>query len=358
MELYWRGNNKSDTNWHKDDGEGCYSMIKNVLGLIDAAASAEELGALATGRGLPAVPFGGKYRIMDWSLSNMANAGIDNIAVITSDISRSLLEHLGSGRDWGLYRKRDGLTVLTASKEVYIPYLLRNPRKYVCCMKGNVIANIEMQKLLRQHLQTGADVTEVMSGDRSLGAYLLEKNLLLKFTESLYDQRFSNFEDIIRDHLYGLNVSTFQVEGFAETITTVSDYYQTSLTLLNPELLRTVVSSVRSKKRDDPPTRYHARAVVRNSLIANGCVIEGYVENSVIFRGVKIDKDAVIKNSIVMSHGIIGPSAYVEHAIIDRHAQIMDEAYIQGTPERPLVLPKEMIISPDGYHHANRVYSI
>jgi len=333
-------------------------MFKNVLGLIDATAPAEELGALATGRCLPAVPFGGKYRLIDWSLSNMANAGIDNIAVFTSEISRSLLDHLGSGRDWGLYRKRDGLTVLAASKDVYVPYLLRNPRKYVFCMKGNVIANIDMQKMLRQHLQTGADVTEIMSGHRSLEAYLLEKDLLLEILDSPYDHHSRHFEEMIREHPLGLNVAAFQVEGFAEKISTVSDYYQTSLKLLNPELQRTVFSSVRSKKRDDPSTLYHAQSVVRNSLIGNGCVIEGYVENSIIFRGVKIAKDAVIKNSIVMSHGVVGRSAYLEHAIIDRHAQILDDAFLQGTPERPLVLPKEIIISPEEYHHANRVYSI
>ncbi|MCC2685097.1 MAG: glycogen biosynthesis protein glgD, partial [Paenibacillaceae bacterium] len=292
-------------------------MGKNVLGLIDVSGSTEELGVLAHNRCLSAVPFGGKYRLVDWVLSSLTNAGIDQIALCGHRVSRELLEHVGSGQDWDLHR-RAGLTVLAdvaaagssdagaasslAMFRQHLPYFLSSPRNYIFLAKGNIVANIDMARVIKQHRQSGARITKLVSAGRAIGAYLLEKELFLQMLRDPFIGAVQTFEDAILQQIPIFDMATFEVEGFAAAIDSISSYYQSSLKLLQPEVLKNIFSKIRSRKRDDPSTIYHGRTMVRNSLIAGGCVIEGQVENSILFRGVHVGKDSVIKNSIVMSH--------------------------------------------------------
>jgi glucose-1-phosphate adenylyltransferase len=307
-------------------------MINNVLGLIDASGSTEQLGGLALDRCLSAVPFGGKYRLIDWALSNLSHAGIEPIAICGDGVSRELLDHLGSGQDWGLHR-RGGLTVLAAATFAdspdagavcslamlrrHYPYFLSSPKKYIFLAKGNVVANVDVPKVMRQHRQSGAWITELMSAGRALGTYLLDKELFLQILQEPSLRTVKTFEEAIRQ-LPGFGIDTFEIDGYAAVVDSLSGYYQASMQLLQPEVLRSVFSQVRSRKRDDPSTIYAGRTKVRNSLIAGGCVIEGEVENSILFPGVHVGKDCVIKNSIVMSSGIVGKSVFIENAIVDR----------------------------------------
>jgi glucose-1-phosphate adenylyltransferase len=320
-------------------------MGKNVLGLIDVSGSTVDLGVLAHNRCLSAVPFGGKYRLVDWVLSNLTHAGIDQIALCGYRVSRELLEHLGSGQDWDLHR-RGGLTVLAdataadsfnagagaassnsslAMFRQHIPYFLSSPRKYIFLAKGNIVADIDLLKVIRQHRQSGARITKLLAVGRTLGAYLLEKELFLEMLREPFMGADQTFEDAIRRLVPGYDIETFEIEGFAAVIDSISGYYQSSMKLLQPDVLQSVFSKIRSRKRDDPSTVYYGRSKVRNSLIAGGCTIEGHVENSILFRGVRVGKDSVIKNSIVMSHEIIGKSVFIENAIVDRQVCILDE---------------------------------
>jgi glucose-1-phosphate adenylyltransferase len=315
-------------------------MGKNVLGLIDVSGSTVELGVLAHKRCLSAVPFGGKYRLVDWVLSNLTNAGVDQIALCGYQVSRKLLEHLGSGQDWGLHR-RGGLTMLAdaaasdsfdagaasslAMFRQHIPYFLSSPRKYIFLAQGNIVANIDILKVIRQHRQSGARITMLMSVGRTLGAYLLEKELFLEILREPFMGGAQTFEDAIRQMIPVFDMATFEVEGFAAVIDSISGYYQSSMKLLQPDVLQSIFSKIRSRRRDDPLTIYYGRSKVRNSLIAGGCVIEGHVENSILFRGVRVGKDSVIKNSIVMSQEIIEKSVFIENAIVDRQVCILDE---------------------------------
>jgi glucose-1-phosphate adenylyltransferase len=324
-------------------------MINNVLGLIDASGSTEQWGGLALDRCLSAVPFGGKYRLIDWALSSMSPAGTEPIAICGTGLSRELLDHLGSGQDWGLHR-RGGLTVLAAATfaespdagaacslamlRQHYPYFLSSPKKYIFLAKGNVVANVDAPEVIRQHIQSGARVTKLMSAGRALGAYLLEMELFLQILQEPSLRAVQTFEEAVRQQTPIFHIAAFEVEGFAAVIDSLSGYYQASLQLLQPEVLRSVFSKVRSRKRDDPSTIYPGRAKVGNSIIAGGCVIEGHVENSIIFRGVHVGKDSVIKNSIVMPCGVVGKSVFIENAIVDRQAIFTIPSEVQPHEDR------------------------
>lgn len=328
-----------------------------MLGLIDATTSFGDLKELTIMRSLSAVPFGGRYRLIDFALSNMVNSGIQSVAIFPKYQYRSLMDHLGSGKDWDLNRKKDGLFFFPppfnsqndhlASVLHYIKYhkdyLYRSTQEYAVVSGSNTICNLDFNDVLNRHIETGADITEVRKNGEPLDMYILKKKLLLDILDAHKDDSRYSICDVIENLPQKVTFHSYEYDGYAVTINSIKDYYRYSLELLKPEIMGHLFSPDRpifTKVKDEPPTRYSKNAIVKNAQIANGCIIEGHVENSIIFRGVKIGKDAVIKNSIIMQKSQIGQGAVLDGVILDKDVTINDHVKMHGNSEAPVVIQK------------------
>lgn len=328
-----------------------------MLGLIDATTCFGDLKELTMMRSVAAVPFGGRYRLIDFALSNLVNSGVQSVAIFPKYQYRSLMDHLGSGKDWDLNRKRDGLfffpppfnsqndhlaSVLHYFKH-HKDYFHRSTQEYAVIVQSNTVCNLDFNVVLNRHIETNADITEICQNGESLGMYILKKTLLLELLDSERDDSHYTLYDVINHFPQKLTCHTYEYDGYAAIINSINDYYRHSLELLQPKIMEHLFSRenpIYTKVKDEPPTRYSKDAIVRNAQIANGCIIEGHVENSIIFRGVKIAKGAVVKNSIIMQKSQIGEGAMLEHVILDKDVTIDNHVRLNGYAESPIVIPK------------------
>lgn len=373
--------------------------MKNTMGIIYHHNNEEALGGLTSRRSLASVPYGGNYRLIDFTLSNMVNAGIGNIAVITAHNLRSLVDHLGSGREWGLDRKKDGLFILPTCvrksaqsgrivdlEDLFanLDYLHRSMQKYVLLAGSDVVSNIDLNKVLAFHQEKNAQITFVyqsnypltpenyggeiilrLDGDLrvagisreitgkvlnnvALHMFLLEKSFLLDILEeSTATGQWDLVGEVLSDHLQDWRIYGYPHDGYAAVITSVDSYFSHQMDLLTPEIWRDLfrgAGGIRTKIKDGPPAKYADGAYVYNTLVSNGCLLEGRVENSILFRGVKIAKGAVVKNSIVMTSTIIDEGAFVDYAILDKDVHVGRGARVMGEEGIPLVVEKRSVI--------------
>lgn len=337
-------------------------LKKHLLGVIDATVYIDGLSELTPHRSVAAIPFGGRYRFIDFILSNMVNSGIESVAIFPKYKYRSLMDHLSSGKNWGLDRKRDGLFFFPSPEldktmsgngsfehiAANIDFLKRSTQKYVLVSNVNTIFNMNFSSLLDWHMDSGCDFTEVRHKDgSSLEIYLLKTELLLELIETRNMTGYRSVKDVVMDLTSPYQHCIFQFDGFAEKINTIKDYYSTNMSLLNPEIWKQLFLEDRpilTKVKDEPPTHYLKSASVHNSIIANGVVIEGTVENSIIARGVKVAKGAVVKNSIILQQSQIGENAAVNHVILDKDVRIAQGVSINGTVDEPEILRKGSVI--------------
>jgi glucose-1-phosphate adenylyltransferase len=369
--------------------------MEEVMGVINVANEEDTLQALTEARCGASVPFGGRYRLIDFALSSMVNSGIKSVAVLTNDRARSLMDHLGSGADWDLDRKHGGLFVLPspASKggvegdiallHRHRDYFWRGSQQHVLLCGSRVVCNIDFRQAILFHKNTGADITvlykkigdgpgraplartldvredgRVIGMDEELGftgsnnisldMYIVEKACLLALMEEcVREGRPSFVRDALIRNLGRLKVYAYPYHGYAATVRTLEDYYVENLNLLQPDVWERLFlqgDAVYTKVKDEPPALYRDSARVTNSLVANGCIIEGTVENSILFRGVKIGKGAHIKNSILMQHCEIGENAYVECTIADKGARIGVGRALTGREDFPLLVAKRAVM--------------
>jgi glucose-1-phosphate adenylyltransferase len=368
--------------------------MDGVMGLICANYNTDDLGTLTEDRPLASLPFGGRYRLIDFVLSNMVNAGIRTVGVITPYMYRSLLDHLGAGKDWFLDRKLGGLFILPGSiygfkhmstqflvKDMIrnLDYLVRDAKDYVIITTANQIYNMDYLGLVEAHAKTGADVTLVYRAenpakwDRGLFLDLnfekrITKMVRVSATEDklppalfadcmiLSRLQFVNLigwyqavdhmdlTDVLTENLGNLQIYGHEFTGYLGRVDSIDSYLKCSMQALLPENHEELFFSRRpiyTKIRDGVPTRYCSSSNVVNSLIPNECMIKGRVENSVLFPGVSVEADAVIKNSVIMQRSNIGRSAVVESVITDKFVTIGDGAIIMGSNDHPLVLKKK-----------------
>ncbi|MGG1674801.1 sugar phosphate nucleotidyltransferase [Neobacillus sp. NRS-1170] len=327
-----------------------------MLGIINATNESETFQNLTAHRTLASLPFAGRYRLIDFMLSNMVNSGITNVAIFTGHDVRSLMDHLGSGKQWDLDRKRDGLFVFTPDgKSRYerfgsfahfarnITYFLRSKQKYVVITNCYTIGTIDFCKILDLHKETEADITEVFCNGKSLETYILRKDLLLSLFEKYKNQGYYSIFDVVHDKRHNFKINLYECTGYIAIIDSLQSYYQNSLDLLQPSVWKQVFTKeepIFTKVKDEPPTRYKKEASVANSMIANGCVIEGEVENSILFRSVKVGKDAVIRNSIIMQKCQIGENCVLDGVIIDKDVRIENGVRLTGTLVSPYIVGK------------------
>jgi glucose-1-phosphate adenylyltransferase len=334
-------------------------MPCSMLGIINATNDFNSFQNLTAHRSLASLPFAGRYRLIDFMLSNMVNSGITNVAIFTGREIRSLMDHLGSGKQWDLDRKRDGLFVFTpegkSGNERFgsfahfarnITYFSRSKQEYVVITNCYTIGTIDFCEILDNHIEAEADITEVFYEGKSLQTFILKKDILLSLFEQYKDQGYYSILDVVHDKRHKFQINIYECTGYIAIIDSLQSYYQNSLDLLQPAVWKQVFTKnepIFTKVKDEPPTRYKKDAKVANSLIANGCTIEGEVENSILFRTVKVGKGAVVRNSIIMQKCQIGENCLLDGVIIDKDVKIENGVQLTKTGKTPYIVEKGTI---------------
>lgn len=365
-----------------------------VAGIIFANVHDELLAGLTEQRSMASIPFGGRYRLIDFPLSNLVNAGVSNVGLITKENYRSLLDHIGSGLYWDLDRKNGGLHLMppynysgAKRQRSYVDSLYgamnfveRSNADYIVTYNADIIANVDIADAVESHVKNGADVTIVynhgilpvnhtdmaslsinaegfvdsISFDKSvdevdygLGIFIYSKDAWKKIVERGYDENDSSIYTSIRKAMDNLKIYGYCHNGFVAVMDSGKCYYEANMMLLDPSVRRDLFNKERpilTKTRDDMPTRYGTKSVVKNSFIADGCVIDGEVNNCILFRGVKIEKGAKVENSILMQGTKIGANAVVDYVISDKNSAIGDDMTVKGTSQKPFLIQKNQTL--------------
>ncbi len=370
------------------------SMNNNVLGLIFASINDSAVNDLTHQRTMGSIPFGGRYRLIDFPLSNMVNSDIQEVGVITKSNYGSLMDHLGSGREWDLARKKGGLHLLPpfshVSDGVYKGRLeaLNNiwsfidyaKSEYVVMANCDVITNIDFSKVIAAHKNSDADITMVyakgqysaekntntniliideesnvtdvlihpdMTGECNicLDMFVMRTDFLKKIVrEAASKSQYSLIRDVLQGRKSEFTFKAYEHKNCFFKIDSKEAYYKTSLMLQNSDVRAALFDAeapIYTKTGDNPPAKYGIEACVKNSTIADGCIIEGIVENSVLFRGVKVGKGAVVKNSVLMQGTVIGENGSVDSIVTDKEVEISPEKVLTGSEECPLYVGKK-----------------
>ncbi|MFO1444274.1 glucose-1-phosphate adenylyltransferase [Bacillus sp. Bva_UNVM-123] len=332
-------------------------MKNQLLGVIDATTYHEGLAELMNHRSLAAVPFAGRYRLIDFVLSNMVNSNIESVAIFPKFQYRSLMDHLGSGKNWDLNRKKDGLFFFPSPDidgqrkgigsfshfEANIDYFYRSKQKYSLIANCFTVFNMDFRPVLERHIYSGCDMTEIRHNGESLQMYLVKTSLLIELIQTRELTGYTCMYDVVSSREHAYNLCTYEYDGYAKMIDSIQTYFSTSMSILEPQIWKQLFRKdqpIYTKVKDEPPSRYMKGATVSHSMIANGCQIEGVVENSIISRAVKIGKGTVVKNCIIMQKSQIGDNCLLESVILDKDAKIESGAVITGTDELPYVIQK------------------
>ncbi len=377
-------------------------MVKTALGIIFPNAYDALVPELTSERLMASIPFASRYRMIDFVLSSMVNSGIDNISILARQNYHSLMDHLGAGREWDLTRKNGGLTIwppfAEKSMNVYKgriealahikSFLDTQKEKYVIISDTNIAANFDFKKFIQAHIDSGADVTvaytkeelpksalsaKVMNkgmyytydiqdgritrmyinpqipGVQNFGMniYCIDRKFLLDMVKDAYMQGSMYFErDVLAKCLDEIRVIGYEYDGYFGRISDMKSYFDENMRLLDDENRDNLFKNgtIYTKLRDDNPTRYIGGAKVKNIMAADGCVIEGEVENCVLFRGVRIGKGAVVKNCVLMQDTVIEAGAHIEYIITDKRAAITSGREVKGTDTFPVFVAKHQIV--------------
>jgi len=373
--------------------------MKNVMGVIYTGENDARLRELTLIRAIAALPVAGRYRVIDFLVSSMVNSGMKNVGVIMQKNYHSLMDHLGSGKEWDLHGKNDGLHILPPflTREnvgVYTgtldalrsnaDYLNRSKQEYVVFSGSNIIYNAHLDEFVKYHQATGADVTVMYTKDASMkrdeyGTYLTiaedgtvtdieveptHPNLEMTYMEvvvmkrellrSLVDKGVAHgFHDFRRDVLLRMvqegkaRVNAWEYTGPCWRLDSVQSFFKFNMDVLDADNRRRLFPAdlpVYTKVRDEMPARYGEGSSVVNSLVADGCIIEGTVENCILARGVRVAAGAHVKNCIIMQDGQIHAGAEIENCILDKQAVIKRNARLIGPAAYPIVIAKNVVI--------------
>lgn len=372
--------------------------MSEIMGLIhhlkDEEAAFQEI---AKHRCAAAIPFGGRYRLVDFPLSNMVNADIANIGIVTSLKMRSLVDHLGRGEEWGLDRKRDGLFILPAAstdnrterrvdlEDLYanLDYLYKSSQEYVLISGSNIVCNIDLRDVLAFHCAKDADITVVCTGKYrfleqdivrgvflqkekegritavspgvpqhgtvvSMDMYLMKRAFLLNLLQECSQSGEWDFaSDVLQSRVKKMKIYGYSHEGYLALINSWQSLYQHQMELLHPEVWEELFLSkgiIHTKIKDGPPTRYCESADIKNVLAANGCLIAGKVENSILYRKVKIGRGAVIRNSILMTKVEVDDDVVLDGVILDKGVHVKRGTKLVNISKEPVLIEKNQEI--------------
>ena len=362
---------------------------EEALGVIFPNSYDSLIPELVTERLMASIPFAGRYRMCDFLISSMVHSGIDNISLIVRQNYHSLMDHLGSGQEFDLARKNGGLNIVPpyAQKQVKVydgriealesikGYLRKCAQKYVILADSNLAFNFDFRQLIEAHKKNEADVTIMyrkqeipkaflrpnsnmqelyytfdLNGNRiekiyinsrqsgetnfCMNVYLIEREKLINIVDDAYVHGFSYFtRDLLAPQVDSLNIQGFEYTGYVAQICDMRTYFDENMRLLEEEN-RTALfkkgNSIYTKIRDDNPTRYINGSKAKNVMVADGCIIEGEIENCILARGVKIGKGAVVKNCILMQDAVVEDGARLEYVITDKNVHILANKSLTG----------------------------
>lgn len=369
----------------------------DAMGII--LSKDEKIPPVTDIRATLALPMAGRYRLIDFLLSDMANAGLTNVGVVTSSNYSSLMDHIKSGSPWDLDRKKQGLNILPPNMRrvqegaikgdidllagVY-DFIKRSHQTYVILSLGTHIYNLNYEAAVEEHINRQADITVLYkdmtgleeselsrftlleidkdkrvtdmeitpyypkSSITGMDVYIMEKELLLSIIDECNARGDHDFiKDAILKKLLALNVYGYEFTGYTDKIDSLKSYYKNNMLFLNREIREDLLNSknpIYTKFKDQSPTKYGEEATVENSLISDGCVIEGTVINSILSRGVIVKKGAVVKNSIIMQDSVIEEDVNLDHIVFDKEVYITKGKKLIGQEVYPLAISKGSVI--------------
>lgn len=376
----------------------------SATGIIFSNIHDNNIPELTRLRTIASVPFACRYRLIDFTLSNMVNSNIFNIDLITHLNYHSLMDHIGSGKDWDLARRSGGIKILppyitayaSASNNQYQTRLeaLKGVShsiqmitdEYVVLSDCDVICNVDFNDIIDYHIKTNADITvavktmdlnpeqarnnvlytsdeegritDILSyptnfsgkADVSLNIVVMNTKYLQEIVlDAVAHNYVSMTRDIMARNRKHMNYRVYKYDGYFATITSFAEYYAHSMNLLSDPSARAALFNVKNrpiltKVRNSVPTNYGQNAMVKNSMIADGCDIQGTVENCILFRGVKIGRNATVKNCILMQDTIVGDGATLNHVITDKNAVVRDNRMLAGADVQPFYITKGKMI--------------
>lgn len=377
-------------------------MVKtnaDVVGILFPNSYDSLVPELVNERLMASIPFGGRYRLVDFVLSSMVNCGIDNISLVVRNNYLSLMDHLGSGREWDLTRKNGGLNIIPpfAGKEVkrfngrvealasILNFLRDQKEEYVIMADTNIAANFDFNALLDAHIKNGADVTVAYAREEipmsaklahgqgkdlyytvdvdedgrvktmymnstldgvvnfGMNYYVVNRQKLIDMVTVAHVRGLAFFErDVLAPHLDKLKVYGYEYKGYVARISDLKSYFDENMKLLNDDNLDALFnpSPIYTKIRDDNPTRYYNGSKAKNALVADGCIIEGEVENCVLFRGVTIGKGAKVRNCVLMQDTVVEEGASLEYVVSDKKVVVTAGKELKGTDSFPVYVSK------------------
>lgn len=373
------------------------SAKKNVLGLIFASMHDSDVIDLTKKRTMGSIPFGGRYRLIDFPLSNMVNSGIKEVGVITKSNYGSLLDHLGSGREWDLSIKNGGLHLLPPFSHVdggvyrgriealngVWEFVDHSDAEYVIMSDCDIVTTIDYKAVVDFHEQNGADITVIygkypydsskeqsaivlgideenrindvminpqIAGECNicLNMFMIAKDTLKNIViNSISRSEYHFAKDILQAKKNEYKIMGYEHKGYFSKIDSVRAYYDANMALLdteNRDALFIKSAPIYTKIRDNGPVKFGLESDIKNSLIADGCIIEGTVENCVLCRGAKIGKDAFVKNCVIMQDTVIGDKCSIHSVITDKNVEIGEEKIMTGSASYPLYIGKNAVI--------------
>ena len=374
-------------------------MLNNnkAMGLIFPNSFDAHVARMVKLRAMASLPFASRYRLVDFVLSSMSNCGIDNVYILPNRNYLSLMDHLGTGREWDLARKNGGVHIFPPFAEsgnkvapgrvgtlANILRLLKDSsEKYIVMADTNMAVNFDFNAMIAEHIATGADVTiayheqalpesalsntdmdkdlyysfDIDDGrvidiyvnptegvqNLSMNYFVMERELLINVIQEAFARGMTHFtRDVLWAKRNELNIHAYKFEGYVSRIWSITSYFEENMKLLADENLDALFSgnAIYTKVRDDNPTRYIAGAKASNVMVADGCVIEGEVENCVLFRGVKVAKGAKVSNCILMQDTVIEEGAKLEYIITDKDVTVTAGKELKGTDTYPVYIVK------------------
>ncbi|HWQ57448.1 MAG TPA: glucose-1-phosphate adenylyltransferase subunit GlgD [Clostridia bacterium] len=370
-------------------------MTDNAFGLIYTGEANLQLRELTYSRSVAAVPFAGRYRCIDFILSNLVNTGISNVGVITQKNYHSLMDHLGSGKEWDLHRKRDGLFILPPfvtrdNTGIYngtvdairsvLGYVRRSAQRYVILAGSHTIYNTTYSDMISLHIKTGADITimynDVTAFDRddqyddlrlmldekgrvydlqidpyrpmtpsqSCDVYVMEKTLLEYLVEEAAAHTLTDFvRDILVKNVSTLKLYGYRYDGYVARMNSLSSYFSHNMAVLDRGVrsdLFNPLHPIYTKVKDEAPATYGPEAHVASSLVADGCIVEGSIENCILFRGVHVGAGSVLRDSIIMQASDVRENCSLDHVILDKGVTVRAGRKLAGYESFPVIIRK------------------
>ena len=370
--------------------------MKNCLGIINLDENESRMGELVRYRTLASVPLSARYRIIDFVLSNMVNSGITNVGIYAKEKYRSLTDHLGSGKDWDLSRKKGGLYIFSPENTKYnnnygfrsgdiysilanIDYIERSTEEYILIAPGYMLCSMDYKDAIKYHQESKNDITVLYkhvdnadedflscmtlnidnnnrvlnigtnigafpSANISMETYIMKRTDFIKCIYKIASLgTHAYFEDYIKKELPNIQVGAYEFKDYLKCINSIQSYAQCSKEMLKKEVSTELFNSERkifTKDKSQAPTIYMKNADVRNSFVATGCKIDGTVENCTLFRKVEIGKGAKIKNCVIMQNCKIDPGVVLENVIFDKNVRISKDKELKGDKDYPMVIEK------------------